>query len=109
VTALLDDERTDIDSRLKQSVRRLSEWEWMLPLSTEPAVALRCLQTEARELIELGPTYPQRARSIGRIVVRYYRLIVEAKRLAGPGLTLPSSRKLPKGPMRLCCPMNQRA
>lgn len=65
----------DIDQRIKLSASRLREWQWLVELSTAPDDVVAQLRLEAREIIALGPKFPQKAKTIGKLVVGYNRLI----------------------------------
>ncbi len=69
------DDSTDVEDRLKQSVRLLNAWAWMTENSTRPEEAIQVLSEEARFLVRLGPQYPERWRRIGKLIVAYNKLI----------------------------------
>lgn len=69
----------DVSDRISTSVRRLREWQWLSTLSEEPDTVLCQLRQEAREMIEFGLTHPGNAKTIGKLVVAYHRLMVAIK------------------------------
>jgi hypothetical protein len=73
------DDSTDLDDRLRQSVRLLHAWGWMTEISTRPDEALQVLTEEARFLVRLGPQHPSRWRQIGKLIVAYNQLIEKNK------------------------------
>jgi hypothetical protein len=73
------DDSTNVDDRLKQSVRLLHAWAWMTEISTRPEEALQVLSEEARFLVRLGPQHPERWRQIGKMIVAYNKLIEKNK------------------------------
>ncbi|WEK05718.1 MAG: hypothetical protein P0Y65_05545 [Candidatus Devosia phytovorans] len=74
----------DLDDRLRQSARKLREWNWLAAISTRRAEAVVILRDEARFLIQLGLQHPTEARRIGRLIVAYRRLIEALDRMTQP-------------------------
>ncbi len=74
-----DVDARDVDKEIRTAICRVREWQWLIPLSTDPATALLHLRAEAKQLIELGLDCPNKAPQIGKIVVSYHRAMQDAQ------------------------------
>lgn len=67
------------DDRIRLSVNRLREWQWLAALTEDPEDMYAQLRHEAKELIQLGTQCPARAKAIGKLVFAYHKLMQSLK------------------------------